>query len=179
MEQHDNILKAVKKYGVALKSTERKQLVSGIRFTKNEEVGVRCYPLEKFKVNSWLEGDGSGACNMLDQTSRIMRETGEYLASIPEEERPAQVIATIIVFGRDNASIRCTYEKLREEIALQRDVYKWKFFLMTDFTINMEKLGISEDDTIIIKKSEADWFKRPYEELTEKMVEELTNPENN
>ena len=173
-EQHDNVLKAIKKYGVALRNTGREQVVTGVRFTRNEEARVKKYSLEKFKVNSWLENDGTGACNMLDQTSRIMSEVGEYLASVPEEERPSQVIVSIIVFGRDNASVHCTYEQLREMIALQRDVYKWKFFLLTDFTINMEKLGIAEDDTIIIKKSEADWFKRPYEELTEKMVDCLT-----
>ena len=177
-EQHENIIRAVKKYGAALKETGRKQLVSGIRFTKHEEARVMNCPLEKFKVKSWLDNDGSGACNMLDQTSRIMRETGEHLASIPEEERPSQVIVTIIVFGRDNASVHCTYEQLRNEIALQRDVYKWKFFMLTDFTINMEKLGIAEDDTIIIRKSEPDWFKRPYEELTEKMTAELLKAQN-
>lgn len=177
-EQHENIIGAVKKYGVALRNTGRKQYVSGVRFTRNEESRVVNCPLEKFKVNSWLENDGSGACNMLDQTSNIMNKVGERLAATPEEERPSQVIVTIIVFGRDNASVHCTYDQLRDMIALQRDVYKWKFFLMTDFTINMEKLGIAEEDTILIKKSEADWFKRPYEELTVKMVECLTNRNN-
>ena len=177
-EQHDNIIKAVKKYGTALKKTGRKQHVSGIRFTRNEEYIIKNCPLEKFKVNSWLENDGSGANNMLDQTSRIIYKAGERLASEPEEERPSQVIVTIICFGRDNASVHCTYETLRNMIATQRDVYKWKFFLMTDFTINMEKLGIAEEDTILIKKREADWFKRPYEELTEKMVACLTQKEN-
>lgn len=174
-EQHDNIIRAVKKYGTALKSTGRKQHVSGIRFTRNEEARVVNCPLEKFKVNSWLEDDGSGVNNMLDQTSNIMNKVGERLAATPEAERPSQVIVTIIAFGRDNASVRCTYDQLRDMIAHQRDVYKWKFFLLTDFTINMEKLGIAEDDTIIIHKSEKDWFKKPYEELTEKMVECLKN----
>ena len=178
VEQHENIIRAVKKYGKALRATGRKQIVSGIRFTRNEEARVTNYSLDKFKVNSWLENDGSGVCNMLDQTSKIMREVGEHLASIPEAERPSQVIVTIIVFGRDNASVHCTYEQLREMIAHQRDVYKWKFFLLTDFTINMEKLGIAEADTIIIKKSEADWFARPYDELTEKMVACLNSANN-
>ncbi len=169
--QHENVIKAIKKYGVAIRGTGRRQLVTGIRFTRNEEARVTNCPLEKFKVNSWLENDGSGANNMLDQTSKIIRKAGEYLASISEDERPSQVIVSIIVFGRDNASVHCTYDQLREMIALQRDVYKWKFFLLTDFTINMEKLGIAEEDTILIKKSENDWFKRPYEELTVKMLD--------
>lgn len=175
VDQHDNVIKAIKKYGAALRGTGRRQSVTGIRFTRNEEARVMNYPLEKFKVNTWLENDGSGVNNMLDQTSKIIREAGEYLASIPENERPSQIIVSIIVFGRDNASVHCTYDRLREMIALQRDVYKWKFFLLTDFTINMEKLGIAEEDTIIIRKSEKDWFKRPYEELTVKMLDCLNN----
>ena len=35
----------------------------------------------------------------------------------------------------------------------------------------MEKLGIAEDDTIIVKKSEKDWFKEPFKLLGE-MVDE-------
>lgn len=174
-EQHENVIRAIKKYGVALKNTGRKQIVTGTRFTREQDMRVRNCPLEKFKVNSWLDNDGSGVCNMLDQTSWLMRKVGEDLAALPEQERPSQVIVSIIVFGRDNASVHCTYDQLREMIALQRDVYKWRFFLLTDFTINMEKLGIAEEDTILIKKSEKDWFKRPYEELTEKMVECLNN----
>lgn len=176
-DQHESLIKAIKKFGSALKKTGRKQNVSGVRFTRNEEARVVNCPLEKFKVNSWLENDDSGACNMLDQTSNIMNKVGERLANTPEEERPSQIIVTIIVFGRDNASVHCTYDHLRDMIAHQRDVYKWKFFLMTDFTINMEKLGIAEDDTIIIRKSEKDWFRAPFEELTDKMTALLAPPE--
>ncbi len=38
---------------------------------------------------------------------------------------------------------------------------------------NMEKLGIAEDDTIMIKHVKGDWFKQPFEELSEKIVELL------
>ena len=170
-EQHDNAISAIKKFGAALRKTGRQQNVSGILFTADEDITVVNVPLRKYKVDEInLVNDGTGACPMLDRTSKLMFDEGVRLAATPEEERPSQVILTIIVFGRDNASKQCTYEQLREMIAHQRDVYKWKFFLMTDFTINMEKLGIAEEDTIIIKKSEKNWFKRPFAELTEKLV---------
>ena len=100
----------------------------------------------------------------------MMDDIGVRLTNTPEEERPSKIIVTIVVFGRDNASKSCTYEKLREMIALQRDVYKWQFYLLTDFSINMEKLGIAEDDTIIIKHVNGDWFKEPFAELSDKIV---------
>ena len=43
---------------------------------------------------------------------------------------------------------------------------------MTDFTINMEKLGISPDDTIVMHKDEPDMFKPAYEELSSR-IEQL------
>ena len=169
-EQRNNALAAIKKFGKALKGTGRQQRVSGVRFTRDQEVRIKNQPLEKVKISRVLENEHSGVCQMLDQTANIMNDVGVRLAAEPEEERPSQVIMTIIVFGRDNASVHFTYERLREMIALQRDVYKWKFLLVTDFTINMEKLGIAEEDTILIKKSDADWFAQPFEELTEKML---------
>ena len=81
----------------------------------------------------------------------------------------------VAVFGRDNASKNCTYERLRDMIAHQRDVYKWKFFLITDFSINMEKLGIAEEDTIMIKHTQGDWFRQPVGELSDKIVGLLQN----
>ena len=168
--QHDNAVTAIKKFGAALKKTGRKQNVSGVRFTHDQEITVKNKPLEKFKIKGLVESEGTGSCPMLDRTADIMNKVGARLSEEREEDRPSQVIMTIIVFGRDNASVHYTYDNLREMIALQRDVYKWKFFLLTDFSINMEKLGISEEDTIIIKKSEADWFEKPFAELTEKMV---------
>ena len=170
-EQHKNAVTAIKKFGSALKATGRQQNVSGVRFTRSQEIRIDNKPLTKVRVDSLLGNDGSGVCQMVDQTADLMYEVGVMLNNTPEEERPSQVILTIIVFGRDNASVRCTYDRLKEMIALQRDVYKWKFFLMTDFTINMEKLGIAEDDTIIIRKSEDNWFERPFAELTQKMIE--------
>lgn len=175
-EQRNHALAAIKKFGKALKETGRQQRVSGVRFTRDQEVRIKNQPLEKVKINRVLENEHTGVCQMLDQTANLMNDVGTRLASEPKEERPSQILLTIIVFGRDNASVHYTYEQLREMIARQRDVYKWRFLLVTDFTINMEKLGIAEDDTIIIKKSEKDWFERPFEELTAKMVGCLNAP---
>ncbi len=169
-EQHDNAVKAIKKFGASLRATGRMQHVSGVRFTRDEEVIIRNTPLEKFKITKMLVNDGTGACQLLDRTAEVMEKVGKRLSDTPEEERPSQVIMTIIVSGRDNASVHYTYDRLREMISVQRDVYKWKFFLLTDYTINMEKLGIAEDDTILIKRSEKDMFERPFAELTEKII---------
>ena len=167
----DEAAKALKNFSSELKKVNKEIRVSAISFNEGDEIKIVNQPLEKVKLPKFgANTPSTGACSMLDKTSKMMDDIGERLTNTPEEERPSKIIVTIIVFGRDNASKNCTYERLREMIALQRDVYKWKFFLLTDFSINMEKLGIAEDDTIIIKHVKGDWFKQPFEELSEKIV---------
>ena len=174
----DEAAKAIKNFASDIKKVNKEVRVSAISFNEGEEIKIVNQPIEKVKLPKFGSGTEihSGACSMLDKTSKMMDDIGVRLTNTPEEERPSKIIVTIVVFGRDNASKNCTYERLRDMIAHQRDIYKWQFYLLTDFSINMEKLGIAEDDTIIIKKSEKDWFKRPYEELTVKMVECLNAP---
>ena len=167
----DEALKALKNFVAAIKKTNKELRVSAISFNAGEEIKIVNQPIDKVKLPKLGAGaKAGGACSMLDKTSKLMDDIGMRLTNTPEEERPSQIILTIMVFGRDNASKSCTYERLRDMIAHQRDVYKWKFYLITDFSINMEKLGIAEDDTIMLKHVDGDWFKQPFEELSEKIV---------
>ncbi|MBO6231302.1 MAG: hypothetical protein J6O50_12155 [Ruminiclostridium sp.] len=167
----DEASKALKQFVSEVKKTKKELRVSAISFNEGEEIKIVNQPIDKVKLPKFgISATSTGACSMLDKTSKMMDDIGVRLTNTPEEERPSKIIVTIVVFGRDNASKSCTYEKLREMIALQRDVYKWQFYLLTDFSINMEKLGIAEDDTIIIKHVNGDWFKEPFAELSDKIV---------
>ncbi len=167
----DEAIKALRTFASSLKKTEKEIRVSGISFSDGAEIKIVNQPIEKVSLAKLgASAKVNGACSMLDKTSKLMDDVGIRLTNTPEEERPSRVILTILVFGRDNASKNCTYERLKEMIALQRDVYNWKFYLITDFSINMEKLGISEDDTIMLKHIEGDWFKEPFKELSDKIA---------
>lgn len=126
-------------------------------------------PIEKVRWTSKLLGEHSGVNCFLDSSLDTINEVGKRLADTPEEERPAKVIVTMTVLGRDNASKKTTYDMLREIIEHQSYVYKWKFFLVTDFSINMEKLGISPDDTIILSNGSSP--KDKIKELSNKITE--------
>lgn len=170
----DETRKALKNFVAEVKKTNKELRVSAISFNEGKEIKIVNLPIDNVKLPALGAGaKANGACSMLDKTSKLMDDIGIRLTNTPEEERPSQIILTILVFGRDNASKNCTYERLREMIAHQRDVYKWKFYLITDFSINMEKLGIAEEDTIMIKHTDGDWFKQPFEELSGKIVELL------
>ena len=111
----------------------------------------------------------SGVCPFIDATMSTMDIVGKRLSDTDESERPSKVIVAIIVFGRDNASRKHTYDELKKMIEQQTNVYNWQFFLMTDFSIVMEKIGIPEDDTVLIKRDEPNCYENAYSILNEKI----------
>ena len=126
-------------------------------------------PIEKVKFTK-EPFPTSGVCSLIDAAVKSIDDVGVRLSNTPEPERPCRVIVSIVTFNRDNASKKHTFEELAERIKHQTEVYKWKFYLVTDFSINMEKLGINEDDTIILKKNDPDAFKNAYDELNAKIT---------
>lgn len=174
-KQSDEAVKAFKGFIAAQKKLDGEANVTGISFNDDMRVILDNKPVKKITAKDYEffhPHTDRGECRMLDAVAQLLDDTGIRLSETPEEERPSKVIVTICVFGRDNASKKNTYAKLKEMIALQRDVYKWKFILATDFTINMEKLGIAPEDTIVINKNDKDMFKPVYEEIGKIITDE-------
>lgn len=126
-------------------------------------------PIKEFKVEKELF-PLSGECPLIDSVEKAVFDVGERLNRTYEGCRPGKVIVVMVTFGRDNASKKHTYTELAEIIRHQTDVYKWSFFLLTDFSINMEKMNIPEDNTVIVKKNEPNAFIKAYMELNEKIT---------
>ncbi len=167
--QSENALKAFKSFVAAQKKLDGEANLTGVSFNNRISTVFDNKPIKKITAKDYRfdMSDGRGECCMLDAVSQLMDEAGERLSNTPEEERPSQVIVVITVFGRDNSSKKCTHERLKEMIALQSYIYKWKFILATDYTINMEKLGIDPDDTIVIKHDTDDMFGPAYKQINE------------
>ncbi len=172
--QSEQAVKAFKNFISAQKKLDGDANITGISFNNDISVVMDNKPLKKFTAKDFgfFSGNGRGEIRFYDALAQLMDDTGKRLSETPEEERPSKVIVCMTVFGRDNASKKYTHDKLREMIALQRDVYKWKFILATDFTINMEKLGIDPDDTIVFHRDDKDMFKPIYEEIGKIVTEE-------
>lgn len=126
-------------------------------------------PIEKFKHQKEIFPI-SGSCPLIDSAEKAVFDVGERLNRTYEGCRPGKVIVIITAFGRDNASKKHTYAELAEIIRHQTEVYKWSFFLLTDFSINMEKMNIPEENTVIVKKTEPNAFEKAYAELNEKVT---------
>lgn len=172
--QSEQAVKAFKSFISAQKKLDGEANVTGISFNNDISVIFDNKPIKKLTTKDYgfFASDGRGECRFYDSLAMLMDSVGKRLSETPEEERPSKVIVCMTVFGRDNASKKYTHDKLHEMIALQRDVYKWKFILATDYTINMEKLGIDPDDTIVIKHDDDDMFKPTYKIINEMITKE-------
>lgn len=68
-----------------------------------------------------------GATALLDAVARLIHETGQRLASMPEEQRPGTVVVGIMTDGHENSSIEWTRPAIKELIERQEADYNWTF----------------------------------------------------
>lgn len=74
-----------------------------------------------------------GSTALLDAVGKAIVTTGEKLAALPENERPALVMVVIVTDGEENSSREYNRQKIKDLITQQQDVYKWQFtFLGAD-----------------------------------------------
>ncbi len=75
-----------------------------------------------------LQPRGMTALN--DSIARLVQSTGEYLAAMPEDERPGVVIVGIMTDGMENASHEWTRPAIKALIEDQENKYNWTFSYM-------------------------------------------------
>lgn len=73
-----------------------------------------------------------GGTPLLDAIGHVLVRTGETLAALPEDERPAHVIFQIATDGQENASKEYSWDKVKEMIAHQKETYGWEIVFTAD-----------------------------------------------
>jgi len=68
-----------------------------------------------------------GMTALLDATARAITETGEYLTSKPESERPSKVVFAIVTDGAENSSREVNKAQVKEMVTKQTNEYNWEF----------------------------------------------------
>lgn len=68
-----------------------------------------------------------GMTALLDSIGRLVTETGQYLAGLPEEQRPGLVIVGIMTDGLENSSQEWTRPGIKALIEQQEETYSWVF----------------------------------------------------
>lgn len=64
---------------------------------------------------------------LFDAIGTTVKETGERLRNIPEQNRPGKVIFVIVTDGLENSSKEYTNKTVRDMIKHQEDNYNWQF----------------------------------------------------
>lgn len=67
-----------------------------------------------------------GGTALLDAVGFAVTREGEWLASLPEHERPGAVVLLIATDGEENSSQEWTLAQVKDLITRQREVYGWE-----------------------------------------------------
>ena len=67
-----------------------------------------------------------GGTALLDAIGFAFTREGEWLASLPEDERPGHVIAVIATDGEENSSKEYTLAQVRDMVGHQQSAYAWQ-----------------------------------------------------
>lgn len=71
-----------------------------------------------------------GGTALLDAIGDTIKNTGRFLAGLPEDERPGSVLIVINTDGEENSSTKYTKPQVIEMIKEQRDKYNWQFIYL-------------------------------------------------
>lgn len=71
-----------------------------------------------------------GLTALYDGIGTAIDETGKYLASLVEENRPSKVLFVIMTDGEENSSSSYRLAKIKDMIQLQENTYNWTFMYM-------------------------------------------------
>ena len=68
-----------------------------------------------------------GGTPLNDSLARLIKETGDKLALMREEDRPEKVIVVVMTDGEENTSTEHTTQSVKTMIEHQEKIYNWKF----------------------------------------------------
>jgi hypothetical protein len=71
-----------------------------------------------------------GSTALLDAIGRTIDELGARLVSLPEQDRPMQVIVAILTDGLENSSQNYTWRQIADAIKQQSEQYRWTFLFL-------------------------------------------------
>lgn len=71
-----------------------------------------------------------GSTALLDAMGRLITDTGQKLATMPENERPGNVVVAIMTDGMENSSREWTHPAIKSLVEQQTKNYGWQFLYM-------------------------------------------------
>ena len=141
------------------KDCEGTATVTMYAFDDEVMVMQECSPLEKVPELSRENYEPDGCTALLDAVGTAIDDTGKRLASLPEEQRPGNVIIGIMTDGFENSSRRYKWKDIADRIAHQREKYSWRFMFFgagMDAIEVASKMNIDRADSVTWDAGDAD-----------------------
>ena len=123
-------------------------IISTVLFDNYCEVIHDRVPLHSVPKLTEREYYVRGCTALLDAVGAAIHHIGNVHKYAREEDRPARTLFVITTDGMENASRRYTYEKVKAQIARQKEKYGWEFLFLganIDAAQEAARFGISED----------------------------------
>lgn len=102
-------------------------------------------------------GRPQGGTALYDSFCRLVDDTGAYLASLPEAERPGKIIVVVLTDGEENSSKEFNIDLVKAKLKEQTEKYSWNFvFLGANFDANNlgSSVGLRRDASANYVKGE-------------------------
>ena len=123
-------------------------VISTVLFDNYTEVIHDRVPLHKVPKLTEKEYYVRGCTALLDAVGGAIHHIGNVHKYAREEDRPERTLFVIPTDGMENASRRYTYEKVKAQIARQKERYGWEFLFLganIDAAQEAARFGIAED----------------------------------
>ena len=130
------------------RSEEGEAIISTLLFDNHTEVIHDRLPLNRISGLTEKEYYVRGCTALLDAVGGAIHHIGNVHKYAREEDRPARTLFVITTDGMENASHRYSYEKVKEMITRQKEVYGWEFLFLganIDAAREAARFGIAED----------------------------------
>ena len=153
------VIKSVNAFLKDQKDCEGTATVTMYAFDDEVMVMQECSPLEKVPELSRENYEPDGCTALLDAVGTAIDDTGKRLASLPEEQRPGNVIIGIMTDGFENSSRRYKWKDIADRIAHQREKYSWRFMFFgagMDAIEVASKMNIDRADSVTWDAGDAD-----------------------
>ena len=123
----DDIKGSFKTFMAEQKREEGKTVLDVFQFSNQTRRIVEHADLAEYKEDLMDSYRCCGSTALYDALCTAIDTLGKEFAAMPEAERPAKVIFTIVTDGYENASRESTLQDVKERIDRQTREYAWEF----------------------------------------------------
>lgn len=123
------------------KNIEGECTISTVLFNHEMKYYIKNKNIKDVEEMTKEDYSATGNTSLYDAVCTTIDDTGKYLASMEEQDRPSKIMVVIITDGQDNRSKEFGSLDVKNRIQHQRDNYNWKFMFI-GANIEVEKYAM-------------------------------------